>query len=82
MHTKKEYDRLYNLYFYNRLLENVAKVENTNTNVKALKAENKSLKEKLGNKCLEFKQLKCDHDNLHQDNNALSVSLKAAKADN
>ena len=93
LNTRKEYDRLYNFYLYeneakrkleddfNKVLENVAKMENTDANAKALKAENKSLKERLENKCLEFKQLKVDYDNLHKDKNALSVALKASKAD-
>ena len=51
-------------YDYNRLLESVAKVKNEN--VKAIKAENKSLKEKSENNCLEFMQVKCDYNNLHK----------------
>ena len=56
-------------------------MENTDANLKALKAENECFKERLENKCLEFKQLKCDYANLHKDKNALSVALKAAKAE-
>ena len=56
-------------------------MEQTDSNVKALKTENKSLKEKLENKCLDFKQLRGDYNNVHKDKNALSVALKAAKAE-
>ena len=35
----------------------------------------------MENKCLDFKQLRGDYNNLHKDKNALSVALKAAKAE-
>ena len=94
LYTRKEYEKLYNLYLieseakqkleedYCKVLENVTKVENKDENVKAMKVENKALKEKLETKSLEFKQLKNDFDNVNKDKNALSVALKAAKAEN
>ena len=43
---------------YCKVLENVTKVENKDENVKAMKVENKALKEKIETKSLELKQLK------------------------
>ena len=88
--TRNEYEKLYNIYLveheakraleeeYSKLLEDVAK----NEKVKGIKVDNKILTEKLENKSLEFKHLKNDFDNLNKDKNALSVALKAAKAEN
>jgi hypothetical protein len=49
--------------------------------VKALRTENKSLKEKLENKCLELSNLKMDLENINKEKNILSVTLKASRAD-
>ena len=94
LYTRKEYEKLYDFYLreseakqnlekeYCNVLENVANLENKEENVKAMKLENKTLKEKLETKSLEFKQLKTDFDNLNKDKNALSVAMKASKAEN
>ena len=49
---------------------------------KALKLEHKSLKEKYQIKCLEFKHLKTELDDLDKEKNSLSVALKLSKKRN
>ena len=66
---------------YKEVIANLANKEKSDVNVKTILVENKSLKEKLENKSLEFKQLKTDIENVHKDKNILSVALKASKAD-
>ena len=93
LNTRNEYQRLYNFYLmeneakckieeeYREVLEKVTDLENTNTNIKTLKAENQKLKEKYEFNCQEAKHLKNEIESLNKDKNALSVALKAAKAD-
>ena len=93
LYTRNEYVKLYNFYTaeleakckleeeYKEVIANLANKEKSDVNVKTILVENKSLKEKLENKSLEFKQLKTDIENVHKDKNILSVALKASKAD-
>ena len=93
LQTRNEYVKLYNMYAaehearcklegeYKDLIENNANEEQKVANVKALRTENKSLKEKLENKSLELSNLKTDLENIKKEKNILSVALKASKAD-
>ena len=63
------------------MIEKLAKEGNNVENMKAIKTENKSLKEKLENKSLEVRHLKTGLENVKKDNNAHSVAIKAAKAE-
>ena len=63
------------------LIENHANEEQSVENVKAIRTENKSLKEKLENRSLELKHLKADLENVNKEKNVLSVALKTSKAE-
>ena len=91
--TRNEYVKLYNLYTagleakckleeeHKEVIANLASEEQNVANVKAIRKENKSLKEKLENTSFEHRQIKTDLENIHKDKNVLSVALKASKAD-
>ena len=49
--------------------------------MKALRKENKALKEKLEHKSLEFGHFKTDSENDNKEKNVLSVALKASKTE-
>ena len=49
--------------------------------MKAIRKENKALKENLGNKSLELSHFKTDLENVKKEKNVLSVALKASKAE-
>ena len=86
-------DQLYNLYAAEHeakcklerenkeLIENHLNGEQSVENVKAIRTENKYLKEKLENRSLELKNLKTDLENVQKEKNVLSVALKASKAE-
>ena len=92
LHTRNEYVKLYNMYTAEQearskldqenkeLIENLAKKEENFENVKSLRNENKSLKEKLENKRFEVRHFKTDLENEKKEKNVLSVALKASKA--
>ena len=93
LHTRNEYVKLYNLYAAEHeakcklerenkeFIENHLNGEQSVENVKAIRTENKSLKEKLENRSLELKHLKTDLENVQKEKNVLSVALKASKAE-
>lgn len=93
LHTRNEYVKLYNMYVEEHearcrletenkeLIESLAKVEQSVENVKAIRSENKSLKEKLESRSLEFKHLKSDLENINKEKNILAVALKTSKAE-
>jgi hypothetical protein len=66
---------------YKELIKKLATEEKSVENVKAIKIDNKSLKEKLENKSLELRHLKTELENVKKENNAHSVALKASKAE-
>ena len=93
LHTRNEYVKLYDMYTAEQearskldqenkeLIENLAKKEENFENVKSLRNENKSLKEKLENKRFEVRHFKTDLENEKKEKNVLSVALKASKAE-
>jgi hypothetical protein len=64
---------------YKKVIESYANEEKSTENIKSLKIENNSLRNKLENKSLELKHSKCELDNLKQEKNTLSVALKTSK---
>ena len=66
---------------YHEALERLATFERTEETVKNLNKDNKTMKNRLETKSLEFKKLKSEIDDVKKDKNSLSVALKAAKAE-
>ena len=86
LHTRNEYVNLYTLYEAERderckLEVEYKKVIESKENIKSLKIENNSLKNKLETKTLELKQVKCELENVKKEKNTLSVALKTFKAE-
>lgn len=93
LQTRNEYVKLYNFYEAEqearfklevenkKLIENYANEKKSTENIKSLKIENSSLKNKLEDKSMELKHSKSELENLKQDKNALSVALKTSKAE-
>ena len=93
LNTTNEYRKLYDLYHAESeaksklegenhyLIETLNSAEKSVENVKKLKNETESLKEKLGNKSLEIKHLKSEVENMRKEKNSLSVAFKASKCD-
>ena len=91
LNTRNEYEKLLNFYLLEKntrdnleadlsaLVEKVTVMEESEAETKSLNFENKCLKEKYETKCLEFKHLKTEIDDLNKDKNILSVALKSSK---
>ena len=65
----------------NNLREKLAETEKTETNIKALKKDNKSLSDKLENKSLDLNHLRSELESAKKEKNTLSVALKTSIAD-
>ena len=91
IYTRNEYVRLYNIFVAEReakdkleaefsvLLDKFEAKEKHEKDFKAFEAENKKLREKFENKCLELKHHKDQVDDLKKERNTSSVALKASK---
>ena len=85
LQTRNEYVNLYNLYEAEqearckleaenkKVIESYANEEKSTENIKSLKIENNSLRNKLENKSLELKHSKCELDNVKQEKNTHSL---------
>ena len=91
LHTRNEYVKLYNMYEaeqearskldeeYKELIKKLATEEKSVENVKAIKIDNKSLKEKLENKSLELRHLKTELENVKKEKMPILWPLRHLK---